>query len=430
MKTSILLFFGFIMLSSTLFCQNLNPEAIKADLKYFDQFLQEYSCYQGLNGYNYKGDFDQFLASLPDSGTSKVEFGLFLTKVIGKIGDRHAYLSGYDLPKEKYFPFTFAPLEKNVLVVNYNRKNKQYDLYNSQLPYLKAIDGIPIDQFLSDALPEEIKAPKEAYFTRVLRELRDIGIIYAYKGLKLPDPLPITLSILEGLDSTFSISLVSRKQKQPNWDEKFYRKHQFLKTSEYTDSIIQNDLFQLDDGIAYLRIPKMFHPNDVPAFFEQLPVYMESIRESKGLIIDVRNNGGGSRPLIWELAGYLINPDSIYVVNVAQQRAELPLNESWTSQLNNRLLYAYTELAPEEQHTVDQFLKSFKPKYSLDSEKFSPYHFAIFNGPELSKDKFHYDKPVYILANERSFSAATVFVAAFKGLPNIKTVGANTDENN
>ncbi|MGY0408290.1 MAG: S41 family peptidase [Polaribacter sp.] len=69
----------------------------------------------------------------------------------------------------------------------------------------------------------------------------------------------------------------------------------------------------------------------------------------------------------------------------------------------------------------------FKPMYDLSKKKFSEYYYYVFNGQKITKDKFHYNKPIYILANERSFSAAFVFVSVFKDLPNIKIVGVNTD---
>ncbi|WFO15640.1 S41 family peptidase [Cellulophaga baltica 4] len=49
------------------------------------------------------------------------------------------------------------------------------------------------------------------------------------------------------------------------------------------------------------------------------------------------------------------------------------------------------------------------------------------NGKKFNKPTFYYNRPVYILANEKTFSAASVFVSAFKGLPNIKIVGVTTD---
>jgi C-terminal processing protease CtpA/Prc len=65
--------------------------------------------------------------------------------------------------------------------------------------------------------------------------------------------------------------------------------------------------------------------------------------------------------------------------------------------------------------------------YDLDSNTFSEYYYYILNGQKLTKGKSQYKKPIYILANERTFSAASVLVSVLKGLPNIKIVGVNTD---
>ena len=81
----------------------------------------------------------------------------------------------------------------------------------------------------------------------------------------------------------------------------------------------------------------------------------------------------------------------------------------------------------KDQNEVDKFMYSFEQMYDLSKEKFSAFHYYILNGQKITKGKFHYNKPIYILANERSFSAASVLVSVFKDLPNIKIVGVNTD---
>lgn len=65
--------------------------------------------------------------------------------------------------------------------------------------------------------------------------------------------------------------------------------------------------------------------------------------------------------------------------------------------------------------------------YMLDETKYSEYYFGLFNGKKLSNNSFYYNKPVFILVNEKSFSAASVFASVFKGLPNIRIVGVTTD---
>ena len=71
--------------------------------------------------------------------------------------------------------------------------------------------------------------------------------------------------------------------------------------------------------------------------------------------------------------------------------------------------------------------KNFEPIYELDEAKYSEYYFGLLNGEKLSTEGLYYNKPIYILANEKTFSAASVFVSAFKGIPNIKIVGITTD---
>ncbi len=121
---------------------------------------------------------------------------------------------------------------------------------------------------------------------------------------------------------------------------------------------------------------------------------MFKARKSKALIIDVRDNGGGTRDLIQELAGYFIHSDSVYVVNATKQRGKLPLNKELKERLHGRYLFAKNELDIREQKAVDEFMESFKPMYELDKDKFSEYYYYVLNG---------------------------------KNLPNIKIVGVNTD---
>ena len=113
--------------------------------------------------------------------------------------------------------------------------------------------------------------------------------------------------------------------------------------------------------------------------------------------------------------------------HVTKQRGELPLNSALKDALHGRYLFSKDELDSREQKAVENFMASFTAMYELNCEKFSQYHYYILNGQKLAENKYHYNKPIYILANERTFSAASILVSVFKGLPNIKIVGVNTD---
>lgn len=406
---------------------HLTKAEVEADLAYLDEFLQQYSSYQGLNGYAYKADIENYLGSIKTDKVDVNELGVFLTHVIGQIGDRHAYVRGYELKGDKYFPMAFAPLEGKVLVLGIDKDIRQYKIWNEDYPFLKSIDGIPIQALLTLAIPEEVKAPKDAFLTRAVRELRDIEEIFSLIGKEVSNPIAMTLVNKEGEDKTVSVELVDRDQRYNKWDEKRYRQFGGLDEEDFDRPEILDQLFSLEDDIACIYFPAMFAKDEAPALFERLGQFMEKAKSSKALIIDVRSNGGGVRDLIWEMAGYFVHPDSIHVVNVARQRGEIPLTEDWVEDLHNRYLYAMSELDKEEQAAVQRFNQSFTPMYTVSDSKFSKNYYAILNGKKLSKGNYHYDKPVYVLANERSFSAASVLVALFKGLPNIKIAGVTTD---
>jgi C-terminal processing protease CtpA/Prc len=211
------------------------------------------------------------------------------------------------------------------------------------------------------------------------------------------------------------------------WDEKFKSKYARVKDEDYNKPEIIKQLFKVEDNIGYIKLPEMANIDEAPLLYDKVNSFMKSIKNSTALIIDVRSNGGGTRDLMYEFAKYLIHPDSIYVINATKQRGTLPLSKESVENLNTRFLYAMSELDTKEQAKATAFLKTFTPMYDLDTEKYSEYYFGLFNGNKLSQNSFYYNKPVYILANEKTFSAASVFVSAFKGIPNIQIVGVTTD---
>ncbi|RZL33927.1 MAG: hypothetical protein EOO96_11255 [Pedobacter sp.] len=197
---------------------------------------------------------------------------------------------------------------------------------------------------------------------------------------------------------------------------------------DYNKKEIVDQLFDSKDQIGYIHIPAMVSKEDAPLLFDKINSFMTSIQnDNKALIVDVRSNGGGTRDITYELAKYFVHPDSIYVVNATKQRGPTPLPAEYKESLHNRNLFSFSELDKQEQKSASQFLKTFKPMYDLDNKKYSEYYFGLLNGKKLAKQSSYYNKPIYILTNEKSFSAASVFVAVFKGIPNIKIVGTTTD---
>ena len=405
----------------------LKKSEIENDLAFLDSILQNNSSYVGLNGYEYQQDFDVLLESISEKEVAKYDFGLFLSKTIGRIGDRHAHIRGFEIKDSLYLPMAFAPFDDKVLVIDYDNTTEEYVFWNAAYPYLKSINNIPIDKILSKILPGDVYAPRNSYFTSAVRGLRDIETVFRLLNIDLPNPLPLTLINEKGVEKEVYVELVDRELRANQWDERLYRDIYRITEEQYNDSAFVNRFFSLQDNIGYIQIPNMIKKDNCPVFFALLNDFMTHAKHSDALIVDVRDNGGGTRDLIQELAGYFIHLDSIYVVNATKQRGELPLNSALKDALHGRYLFSKDELDSREQNAVKNFMASFTPMYELDSEKFSQYHYYILNGQKLAENKYQYNKPIYILANEMSFSAASILVSVFKGLPNIKIVGVNTD---
>ena len=430
LKLLITMFFSLFIINLQAQHNWLTKKQITEDIEFLTKTLNEKSSYVYLNGYDFNIDFENYQKSIKDSIRLE-DFGMFITNTLAKIGDRHSSLNkirGYDLNETLFLPFIYAPVADKVLVLKKNQQ-KELEVLNPKFPYLKKVDGIAIKDFLQIIRPEDIRAPEETHFTYAVRDIRDIQKNYILLNKSLPKEIQLTLSDATFKnDSIVSVLVVDKGKRQRPWDEKFETDYLFIKEEDYNQPEIIENLFDIKDSIAYVKVPEMVEKTEAPLLYEKINSFMQSIRkDSNALIIDVRANTGGTRDLLYEFAQYLIHPDSIYVINATKQRGPLPLPEDYKKSLQNRFLYAYAELDNREQQKVTEFLNSFKPIYELDKNKYSEYYFGILNGKKLANPTYYYNKPVYILANEKTFSAASVFVSAFKGIPNIKIAGVTTD---
>ncbi|MEO1629039.1 MAG: S41 family peptidase, partial [Bacteroidota bacterium] len=356
---------------------------------------------------------------------ASAQFGVFLSRLIGKLGDRHAGVRNLELPNSQFLPFVAAPLDGRVMALVLDRKTRTHQLRFPSYPYLKSINDTPIDAFLADIAPRDEKAPADAFFTRSVKQLKYMESNFYLKGKELPEEVRFTFTGSNG-DTTVLMPLERKRRKHFTWQDEFYLFG--ARRKQLTDTATVRKQFRIDpDGIAYMQLSHMVYPEETPIFFQEFNSFLKRAKDSEALVVDVRSNGGGRRHLILELAKYLVHPDSIYVVNVARQRSDGPLNAEQKEDLHNRFLFAMDELDAREQAAVKKFLTSFQPSYELPDDRFGPMYFTVLNGQKLKKGAYHYDRPVYIMVNEYSFSAASVLAACFKGLPNVQLVGVTTD---
>jgi C-terminal processing protease CtpA/Prc len=166
---------------------------------------------------------------------------------------------------------------------------------------------------------------------------------------------------------------------------------------------------------------------DDAAFLDGIDAAMQRFRDTTGLIIDVRGNGGGRRDALLRLAPYLLPEGGEPIVgNVAAILLEGD-EAAPADALADRYLYRadWTGWSDAQRRAIATFLKGFEPSWKLPRGKFSPWHFLVLDRATNAK-AFAYKTPVIVLIDRGCFSATDVFAAALQAIPVVTLVGEPT----
>jgi C-terminal processing protease CtpA/Prc len=172
----------------------------------------------------------------------------------------------------------------------------------------------------------------------------------------------------------------------------------------------------LEGNIGYLRLPLM----DGNAVNEVLS-WMPKFRETRGLIVDVRGNEGGSRDALRALFPYVMAEGAApRVVNAAKYRLYSDFREDHLG--GSRYMYreSWEGWTPEERLAIAQFKQKFTPEWQPPADEFSDWHYLVMSR-RTNPQAFVYGKPVIVLLDQKSFSATDIFVSAFKDYPQVAT---------
>ncbi len=379
-----------------------------ADIDELERRLLDQSSYLTRLGF----DYQKALADLRRSINSQTQLARFVSdvqKLVMQIGDCHASVqSGVELPMSGFLPLRPADTASGVAALRINL-NQSLD---PGCPYLESIDGVPLDRWLHAAARYVPRGSPQLIRRRSLEWLGKVELLRA--ELKLP-----------GSD-TVTIGLRSRD------GDKHAAQRLRLTNQGYRVSQVQLRPTRLLDGnIGYLLIPAM---DD--RLVELTAANIKSFRDTKALIIDVRNNEGGTYGLMRGIYGFFVPDDAgPHVTNIAAYR----LSASFA---RDHIEYRPTHRAgwegwnDQERAAIRQASALFKPEWLLPEGKFSDWHYmilsrqrsgrgdpsqTILDGP--GKDYCFYDKPVVVLCNAGSFSAADGFLNAFADLPQVTIVG-------
>lgn len=402
-------------------------EAIQ-DLKQFKEILDTKSSYAQLSKFSYEIAIENLIQSLNEKNLDSVDIDYLthaMAKIMAEIGDRHSSIKNelFDSKGHETYnlrlPFGVIGNSNTIAAVKYDSVNKKHNYVYKDYPYIKSIHNITTETLLNLYSYKSKRAPRAAKLSIGAFAIEKFGELLFKNNTECPEAVEVIFT-----DGNKTIKKVVQLTKKRNsyistLDLKNYKNSVHLRNKRY-DSLIRI----LDGNIGYISIPAMRSYRKTEGFETFIQNSVKKFSDTKALIIDVRNNPGGSREILQTLSAFIVQPEqSPWVANVAYLRTnntKVIEDES----MNGRYLYTYNsnELTNSDRNAIDQFNEKFKLQKTVDTSKFSnPFYMILHNG------KKSYSKSIYILVNEKSFSAATVFTSAFKGLPNVKIVGVTTD---
>jgi hypothetical protein len=372
----------------------LTRDDVLADLAAFQAGLELQFSYLRANHVDYVAAI-QAIAEKAGDEMETSKFAAELQKVMALFIDGHAGV-GTGIFSSGYLPFLIEPSGDRFVAVRLDRSG----FLDQELPYIRAIDGVELSRWLEAAAVYLPKSAPQYVRDRGLRLITRVQHFRGELGLEVKDTIQVELA---GRDSetrrTSTWPVSNRPAASGNWPH------------------LQPPGI-LEDNIGYLRLESM---NDRAV--RLLREWMPRFRDTDGLIIDVRGNGGGIRTPIFELAGYLLTKEDLpRIGNVAKYR----LAPQFVIDQLSAARYVYREDSDQfddrERVAVRQFKQSFTPEWEPPADQFSEWHYLVL-AKRPDDPRFDYRKPVAILMDEGCFSATDIFLGAFKGSPNVTLVG-------
>jgi len=378
----------------------------QADIDELQRRLLDQSSY--LQRRNF--DHEQAFAALRQSISNQTDLRSFvyeLHKLIMQIGDCHAEIRA-PIRESTFLPFRPADTADGLAALSINLDQP----LDAECPYLESIDGLPLQRWLDAAAKFVAHASPQLIRRRSLDWLGQIELLRAELNLPNDEIVVVGLKSADGTRQT-------TKRLRPTRQGYSVARLRLRPTRT------------LEGNIGYLRIPTM---DD--RLVDSVVSEMKSFQNTSGLIIDVRDNGGGTYGIMRALYGFFVPDDAPpKVTNIAAYRLSPSFHR-------NHIEYRPTFRADwdswtdRERQAIREAAANFKPEWILPDGKFSDWHYMLLSrqrsgrgGPSqqtpggISSDYFFYDKPVAVLCNAGSFSAADGFVNAFGDLPQVRIVG-------
>ena len=386
---------------------SLRPQAslddLRADLDEFADRVLDQSSYLTRTGFDFRAAVKR-QRDLISEETEVPEFLSELHKLLMNLGDCHSSVRSNDWPKRQgSLPFRPADTEHGLAALSIN----QDSLLDPDAPYLHSIDGVEIDTWLAAASRFVASGSPQFIRQRSLGWMTDAKLVRDELGLTNREIVEIKLRSAD---------------------------HQHVATKRMRLTRQRVSVARLNFGrsrivggnIGYLRLPVM-DEQVVDSAIDNI----QAFRNTDGLVIDVRDNGGGTYEILMSIYGFFVAPDARpYITNIAAYRNSSRFD---ADHIQYRPTYPqdWAGWNDVERDVISETIRQFKPAWNLPKEKFSDWHFMILsrkrNDRRMTKRRdieyYFYDRPVIVLCNAASFSATDGFLSAFADLPNVKLLG-------
>ncbi|MHC5163765.1 MAG: S41 family peptidase, partial [Planctomycetota bacterium] len=378
----------------------LTREQAEDDLDELEWLFENCYSYLHRKDVDYKAALDAVRISVKDR-IKRSQFAWKINKLITLFGDGHSRVRDPDIKwlSKQHLPFLIEEDQGRYFVF----KEDHSGFLDPDYPYITSVQELPISQWLRAAKEFVPDASKQFINTHSIRNLRYYGILSRELGLAPTQSLQIQLESEDGGNrKMLSLAFSKERPEYGSWPK--------------TESQI------IDGNIGYLRLaPFMDFRQE---FLDGILQNMNDFKNTQGLIIDIRGNGGGARSPLNTLFPFFMKPgDEPHVINIAAYRTGIGSKEG-DERFELRFLFPddSSHWTNAEKMVIKSHAKTFQPEWIPPEGQFSPWHYFVIS-PSDDERYYYYDKPIIILMESWNFSACDIFLGAFKGWRNVTLLG-------
>jgi len=377
----------------------LSRAQAQADLEQLEWLIANVFSYRDRTQVDWRAAFDTLHAGLGES-ISLASFQLQLHGLLTLFGDGHSRLqtSTSELLLPGVLPVRCVRDAHGVVALD-----SAGALLDPQRPYLRTIDGESLETWLALAATLGARGSPAFEDRTALRRVVHLGHLRAVRGANAAPSAKLGLAKAAEPPRELEVQLGGRELRAPR--------------------PVRLEARRLPGEIGYLRIGSM---DDDEPFLAELERHLAELTGVRGLVIDVRGNGGGSRDVLLRIAPRIF-PKGVAsrVVNVAALRIA-PGDDPRTSSaaLADRFLYPreWPNWSSTAKNAVEEHAARFKASWTPVAGEFGPWCYLVL---ERQKEVQPLTTgPVAVLLDGECFSATDVFVGALREFDNVTLVGA------